>query len=103
VQKGYLARKCEPFGLGKRSGFLDNTLILLVPKIKAQEMGRRGPITRITETRNTHQILFAKILKGNILLERTGCRCEADKVKMDRKEREYEGVNSINLFMINSN
>jgi hypothetical protein len=101
VQKGYSARKCEPFGLAKWSGFLDNTLILLVPKIKAQEMGRRGPITRITEARNTHQILFAKILKENRLLERTGRRCEADKVTMDRKEIEYGGVNSINLFIIN--
>jgi hypothetical protein len=72
-----------------------------VPKIKAQEMGRRGPIMCITEAKNTHQILFAKILKGNRLLERTGRRCEADKDTVDRKEIDYGGVNSINLFMIN--
>lgn len=52
--------------------------------------------------RITHQILFAKILKRNRLLERTEHRCEADKAKIYDKEIEYGGVNSVNLFMINS-
>jgi hypothetical protein len=50
----------------------------------------------------THQVLFSIFLKGNSLLERTEHRCEADEAKMYRKEIAYGGVNSINLFMINS-
>jgi hypothetical protein len=49
-----------------------------------------------------YQILFAKILKRNRLLERNEHRFEADKAKMYDKEKEYGGINSINLFMINS-
>ena len=101
MQKGYSVTICEQFGLAKRSAFLGNTLILFVPKINAQEIGG-GSITSDGEARNRHQILFAKLLKGNGLLERSGRRWEADKAIMDRKEIKYGGVNSIYLFMIKS-
>ena len=68
---------------------------------KAQEISG-GPITRIGEEKIMYQILCAKILKGKGLKEITEHRCEADKAKMYRKEIEHGGVNSINLFMINS-
>jgi len=41
----------------------------------------------------THQILFAKILKRNRLLERNEHRREADKAKMYDKEIKYRGIN----------
>jgi len=63
---------------------------------------QRRPITRIGVAKIIHKILFAKILKGNGLLERTEHRCEADKAKMYRKEIENGSVDSINLFMISS-
>jgi hypothetical protein len=47
---------------------------------------RRVPITSNGVAKITHQILFASILYGNRLLERTEHRCEADKAKMYDKE-----------------